>query len=490
LATATTALYKELAEELGKHLDPVADVMLNALGKMSSLTKKIVAEQSQRAVLAIIKHTSCHARFFLPFLAAGVVEKNVQSRQYYSLYLKTYLEIHAARDKGHIEAVGLEILVKAVKTAMADINPVVKTHGRSAYWVFAGIWPNEGTEIIDKLDPTVRKQLERARRTSSDAEGAQSQPVPRRAAVSSASEAIRKARLEARGRMRIVSAETPPRELESQQPTRRLSLQPNLAPLPAPEPPVVLPLTEPNLVSAEMSGHLDEITASAATRDPASALAEDPPPRTPQVFRNGNPDASRQPVPEVRQQLSPPRIDKQTIRRTSPSKVQASTPQSVSSLSLPDSPPPQSLGETLLDVDVSYWLDGLTGRCSAGSAMRCANLTCMTGTRPTGDRSLTVPAEESDAWLASLRATPPKLEDLQRLTATILEECPSMDTDASTEDVKAMLKQRWQSFLRDEAASRFANGETFVGEAVDTVLNQLNADTVRSPNSLLTLILG
>jgi hypothetical protein len=114
----------------------------------------------------------------------------------------------------------------------------------------------------------------------------------------------------------------------------------------------------------------------------------------------------------------------------------------------------------------------------------------MTGTRPTGDRSLTVPAEESDAWLASLRATPPKLEDLQRLTATILEECPSMDTDASTEDVKAMLKQRWQSFLRDEAASRFANGETFVGEAVDTVLNQLNADTVRSPNSLLTLILG
>jgi hypothetical protein len=114
----------------------------------------------------------------------------------------------------------------------------------------------------------------------------------------------------------------------------------------------------------------------------------------------------------------------------------------------------------------------------------------MTGTRPTGDRSLTVSAEEGDAWLASLKATPPKLEDLQRLTSTILEECPSVGTEASIDAVKAMFKRRWQSFLRDEAASRFANGETFVGEAVDTVLNQISADTVRSPNALLSLILG
>ncbi len=362
--------------------------MFNALGKMSSLTKKIVAEQAQRALLAMIKYTTCHARFFLPFLDASISEKNVQTRQYFSLYLKTYIEQHGTADRHHIEAVGLDTLLGCIKMAISDINPIVKENGRAAYWLFNEIWPKESAALLEKLDPTARKQLERAR-TVSDASTTAPQPLLRKPGTSSTSDAIRKARMEARGRSRIVSANAGMKSTsEATETSRRLSLQPQSlsarpatsgAAQPAVSPPrKVLPLTDSNLAHAEASGALASV---ASTVPPPEALGLRPstPPTSRLSVRSTTsskaatatpPQASTSKVPVQRTsppvKRSPPPAPRTPLRAQrippKPRNSDSDVAIPVTKRSLPDSPSPASLSETLLDVDLTHWLDELPGR--------------------------------------------------------------------------------------------------------------------------------
>ncbi|KAG5221050.1 suppressor of tub2 mutation [Salix suchowensis] len=89
-------------------------------------------------------------------------EKNVQARGYAIEHLKTYLEVHAQRAKVAIEASGgADILEKAMKKGLVDQNPAVRDKARLCFWQFYEVWKDQGVVILDKLDMTARKQLEK-----------------------------------------------------------------------------------------------------------------------------------------------------------------------------------------------------------------------------------------------------------------------------------------------------------------------------------------
>ena len=67
------------------------------------------------------------------------------------------------RSKAAIESSNsLEILERSLKRALADSNPAVRESARLLFWDFEQIWQERGHAIMETLDATARKQLEKA----------------------------------------------------------------------------------------------------------------------------------------------------------------------------------------------------------------------------------------------------------------------------------------------------------------------------------------
>ncbi|KAG9317226.1 clasp N terminal-domain-containing protein [Chiua virens] len=159
----TCSMYLELITALGAGIDPFCEVLFTNLLRMAGFTKKIIVQQSQQALSSVIQHASAHPRIFLPLLWNTLQEKTVQSRTYVVGHLKLYIEVHGHRSRSYIESAGgLELLEKSVKKALGDPNPAVRESARGTFWVFDGVWHDRASVIIEALDTTARKQLEKA----------------------------------------------------------------------------------------------------------------------------------------------------------------------------------------------------------------------------------------------------------------------------------------------------------------------------------------
>ena len=157
------SLYVELATTLGPLLDPFCEVLLTSLLRMANFTKKITAQHSQASVTAILARASAQPRLVLHLLWQTLQEKTVQARAFVVAHLKQYIEIHGQRSKVAIESSNsLEILEKSLKRALADSNPTVRESARLLFWDFEQIWQERGHAIMETLDATARKQLEKA----------------------------------------------------------------------------------------------------------------------------------------------------------------------------------------------------------------------------------------------------------------------------------------------------------------------------------------
>ncbi|KAJ9096472.1 hypothetical protein QFC21_005294 [Naganishia friedmannii] len=171
LSMSTSALYAETAQAFGESFDPLMDTLLLHLTKLSGSTKKMVAEASQKTVTTFINHAACHPRTFLPFLATGLNERTVQSRQYFMEHTRHYLATHTTRSlhtKSAIEHAttsigpGLQVVADMLKRGLQDANPVVKETARATFVIFHNEWPKHAQALMGGLDDTARKQVEKA----------------------------------------------------------------------------------------------------------------------------------------------------------------------------------------------------------------------------------------------------------------------------------------------------------------------------------------
>ena len=199
VATNTCALYSELAIALGPALDPFCDLLYTNLLKMASLTKKITAQISQATVTTLIQNTSAQPKHTLSLLWSAVQDKSMQARQYAMGHVKTYLEVHGARATHAIEAAGgVDALEKIIKKALADPSPGVRDIGRQVFWVFQGFWAERGSAILQSLDSSSRKQLEKACPNPTALTSMPSATTPPRTKKSSVAAAIAASRAKAK----------------------------------------------------------------------------------------------------------------------------------------------------------------------------------------------------------------------------------------------------------------------------------------------------
>ncbi|KAG6886066.1 hypothetical protein C0993_004056 [Termitomyces sp. T159_Od127] len=158
----TSVLYSELAAALGSSIDLFCETLLTNLLRMAGFTKKITAQHSQASVTEIITYTSAQPRIVLPLLWNTMQEKTVQTRAFVVDHVKQYVHVHGHRSKHVIEGTnGLELLEKILKKALNDANPAVREKARVSFWAFGDVWPEQGSTILESLDPNARKQVEK-----------------------------------------------------------------------------------------------------------------------------------------------------------------------------------------------------------------------------------------------------------------------------------------------------------------------------------------
>ena len=148
---------------MGPAYEPFVELTLIPLFRMGALTKKIVANQTQSTAKAIILHAHPHPRLVLPMLWLGIQDKNLSVRQYTVAHLRTEVEDDNSRTRTLIESTGgLDILEKCIKKALTDPNSGLRDNARALFWAFNSVWRDRAEIIANSLEPSARKQLDKA----------------------------------------------------------------------------------------------------------------------------------------------------------------------------------------------------------------------------------------------------------------------------------------------------------------------------------------
>ncbi|KKA28735.1 hypothetical protein TD95_005180 [Thielaviopsis punctulata] len=152
------ALVQDAAKVFGPGIDPLVEILLQTLIKLCAATKKIASQQANATVEAIISRVTYNNRL-MQHIWGAAQDKNVQPRLYSTSWLKIILT-KESHHKSHIEhSGGLDIIEKCLKKGLNDANPGVREKTRGTYWLFASIWASRAEAIMDSLDSTAQKLL-------------------------------------------------------------------------------------------------------------------------------------------------------------------------------------------------------------------------------------------------------------------------------------------------------------------------------------------
>lgn len=154
------ALVQDLASTFGPGIDPMVELLMQTFIKLCAATKKIASQLANTTVDTIIGRTTYNARIMQHIWGASQ-DKNVQPRTYAAGWLQTLLK-KEAHHKNHLEhGGGLDMIEKCIKKGLNDANPGVREKMRGTYWAYALMWPARAEAIMDGLEATAQKLLQK-----------------------------------------------------------------------------------------------------------------------------------------------------------------------------------------------------------------------------------------------------------------------------------------------------------------------------------------
>ncbi|CAK7266809.1 suppressor of tub2 mutation [Sporothrix epigloea] len=153
------SLIQDIAVAFGPGIDPMIELLMQTLVKLSAGTKKISSQLANTTVEVIISNATYSTRI-LQHVWGACQDKNVQPRMYATGWVKIIIT-RGMGHRSHIEhSGGLDIIEKCIKKGLADPNPGVRERMRATYWTFAGIWPARAEMIMTGLDNSAQKLLQ------------------------------------------------------------------------------------------------------------------------------------------------------------------------------------------------------------------------------------------------------------------------------------------------------------------------------------------
>jgi CLIP-associating protein 1/2 len=143
LSTKGCYLVQELARAVGPGLDPMVEILLQSLIKLSAGTKKIAAHNGFQSVQAVLAHVSYSLRL-VQHIWNAVQDKNVQPRSYASAWLEVLLQKHCQHRNQLEHGGGMELIEKVIRKGLSDPNPGVRAGMRKTFWTFSAAFPDRG----------------------------------------------------------------------------------------------------------------------------------------------------------------------------------------------------------------------------------------------------------------------------------------------------------------------------------------------------------
>ena len=133
-------LIHDVAISFGPAMDPMIELLMQTLIKLSAGTKKLSSQLADRTLDTVISHVTYTPRLMV-HVSSAVSDKNVQPRMYATGWLKTIIR-KESNHKSHVEhSGGVDAMEKSIKKGLGDANPSVREKMRSTYWAFYGVWP-------------------------------------------------------------------------------------------------------------------------------------------------------------------------------------------------------------------------------------------------------------------------------------------------------------------------------------------------------------
>lgn len=134
-------LVQDIARTAGSGMDPMVEIMLQALIKLCGGTKTVAVEHANTTVDAIFANVTYNVRL-MQHIWTACQDKNVRPRGFATGWLKTILNKHGHHKSILEHANGLELIEKCIKQGLADPNPAVKESMRATYWAYWRSWPD------------------------------------------------------------------------------------------------------------------------------------------------------------------------------------------------------------------------------------------------------------------------------------------------------------------------------------------------------------
>ncbi|KAJ2963202.1 hypothetical protein NQ176_g10875 [Zarea fungicola] len=158
LSKEACALIEDIALTFGPAMEPMAELLMQALLKMTAATKKITSQMACTTIDTLFSRLSYTPRL-MQHIWGACQDKNVQPRLYTSIWLKTLIR-KVEGNKHHIEHTGgVDLMEKCLKKGLADANPGVREKMRATFWTFWAVWPARADAIMEDLDATAQKLL-------------------------------------------------------------------------------------------------------------------------------------------------------------------------------------------------------------------------------------------------------------------------------------------------------------------------------------------
>ncbi|KOS18032.1 Protein STU1 [Escovopsis weberi] len=152
------SLVQEVATTFGPAMDPLVELLMQTLVKLSAGTKKISSSMANTTIEIILGKVTYTPRL-MQHLWGVFQDKNVQPRLYSCGWLRTVLK-KEAHHKHHVEHTGgVDLMEKCIKKGLTDANPGVREKMRPTFWVFWSVWPQRAEAMMADLDATAQKLL-------------------------------------------------------------------------------------------------------------------------------------------------------------------------------------------------------------------------------------------------------------------------------------------------------------------------------------------
>lgn len=149
------ALVQDIAVNYGSGMDPMVELLMQTLVKLSGSTKKIAQQQANVCIDTMISRVTYTNRI-LTHVTDPLTKKeetNVQRRVFAAEWLRTLLR-KEAHHKSHLEHNGgLEVIEHSIEKCLGDADPKVREKMRGTFWTYSDVWPARAEEYVVPFVP-------------------------------------------------------------------------------------------------------------------------------------------------------------------------------------------------------------------------------------------------------------------------------------------------------------------------------------------------